>query len=374
MIYLDNAATTLIKPEEVYTTVNTVMRSAANPGRGGYTQSLKSSEYIFETREKLAKLFNISDPERIVFTKNASEALNTAIKGRLKFGGHAVISSMEHNSVLRPVHRMALSGLITYSVAKADCQGFVNADSVSLEIRRNTQLIVITHASNVCGSINDIYEIREKTGDIPLLLDVSQTAGICDINIKKLPRTMLAFPGHKGLYGPQGTGGLYVPEDIELSTITEGGTGSLSESLNQPDFLPDRFESGTLNTPGIAGLGAGVDFILEQGDRIYRHEKELTRLFLTLLSQITDVKIIGTPKSEGRLGVISCAFENADCVEVATFLDTEYNVSTRAGLHCAPLAHRTLGTEKTGTIRFSPGAFNTEEEIEKVISYLKKGL
>lgn len=372
MIYFDNAATTLIKPETVYSTVLNAMRCAANAGRGGYSEASAAMNLVYDARRRAAELFGIDNPERIVFTQNATHSLNIAIKGVLKYGSHAVITSMEHNSVLRPVFSLARKKMITYSVALADRYGCVAADAIVNELKPSTALIVVTHASNVCGTVNDIYNIRRKTGDIPMLIDASQSAGLVKIDMKRLKNTLLAFPGHKGLYGPQGTGGLYIPEDIEVSPLTEGGTGSLSESPMQPPFLPDRFESGTLNTPGIAGLGMGIKYVSENFDRIQETEKNITEILIYGIKRIKGARLLGYDSVEGRVGVVSAAFERRDCVELANSLDEDFGVAVRGGLHCSPLAHKTLGTSMSGALRFSVGAFNTGEEAEKAVHYLKK--
>lgn len=373
MIYLDNAATTLIKPQKVYDEVIRSMKFSANAGRGDYGASSESSKIIFDTRLSLSKLFGITNPERIVFTCNATHALNTAIKGFVSYGGHVVLSGMEHNSVLRPVQNLSDRGIITYSVAKADRYGETSPESIINEIRKNTRLVVITHASNVCGTVNDIYEIRRQLGKIPMLIDAAQSAGILDIDMAKLPDTMLAFPGHKGLYGPQGTGGLYIPEGFELRTLTEGGTGSESENSRQPDMFPDKFESGTMNTPGIAGLGAGVEFVLEKTPKkLSEHELKLAGMIIDELKKLDAVKINGYDHTENRTGVVSFGIKNCDCVKVCTELSGKYSIACRGGLHCAPLAHQALGTFSVGAIRLSPGAFTTEEEIDFTLYAIKK--
>ena len=373
MIYLDNAATTLIKPQKVYDEVMWCMKSSANAGRGDYGASAESSRVIFETRLSLARLFNITSPERIVFTCNATHSLNTAIKGFAGFGGHIVISGMEHNSVLRPVQNLADRGIITYSIAKADRFGTVYPESIINEIRKNTQLIVITHVSNVCGTVNDIYEIRRQTGKIPMLIDASQSAGVIDIDMERLENSMLAFPGHKGLYGPQGTGGLYIPDTFELRTLMEGGTGSESENSRQPSELPDKFESGTMNSPGIAGLDAGVEFVLEKTPvEILRHELLLAREIIDHISKLEGVRICGYPDMENRTGVVAFCVKGRDCVEICTRLSEEFSIASRGGLHCAPLAHQSLGTFSCGAVRFSPGAFTTADEVDFAMFALKK--
>lgn len=366
MIYLDNAATSFPKPKQTLDAVYDYMKNCgASPGRGGYDNAIRASEIVYDCRLALAKLFNISNPERIFFTKNATEALNTAIFGIIKPGDEIIISSMEHNSVMRPAYHAGKMGA-TVKIVPADSKGKVSPDTVKKAISRKTKLIAILHSSNVCGTINDIYKIRELAAkrNILTLFDCSQSAGVIPIDASKLD--MIAFSGHKGLLGPSGTGGLYVREGINLSPLLYGGTGSYSESPFMPHALPDRFEAGTVNSSGIAGLLASVNFILREG--VFEKEKEITRYLYSALSQFDEIII---PGEEERTSAISIVAPGFDCVNIAEELNLS-SISVRAGLHCAPMAHRTLGTFHKGTVRFSPGFFTEKAQIDFAIDALKK--
>ncbi len=375
MIYLDNAATTYPKPEAVYKAIDKCLREfGANPGRAGHKLSLNAGRAIYETRELLCELFNIDNPMNIIFTSNATESLNLAIKGLLKSGDHVITTSMEHNSVIRPIMSLKEAG-VECSIIDCNDEGVLEVEKLEKEIKDNTKLIAITHGSNVTGTIMPIEEIGKISNkhNILFLVDAAQTAGVYTIDVKKLNIDLLAFPGHKGLFGPQGTGGLYIGEGIELRQMKEGGTGSKSESLLQPDILPDRYESGTPNTPGIVGLGAGICFILEEGiDKIRKHEENLTAYMLDGLRTIDMIKVYG-PKNQKKQGaVISINIGKIDSSEVSYILDKAFDIAVRSGLHCSPLSHKTIGTFEQGTIRFSIGYFNTKEDIDESIYALKK--
>lgn len=355
MLYLDNAATTLKKPACVYKAMiyNTLFCSA-NAGRGGHKLSLKNMERVVETQELLAELFNIDKPQNIALLPNATYALNMAILGT---GGHVVVTQMEHNSVLRPAHIIG-----NYSIAKADKKGFVNAISVENEIRSDTKLIVCTHASNVCGTIQPINEIVRAAHrhGAKFLLDASQTAGSMDIDAKKLGADFIAFPGHKGLMGPLGTGGLYVKNPQELNPVITGGTGSNSESLIQPDAMPDMLHSGTLNTPAIAALGSAVRFILKEGaGAIGEYERYLAGVLDEELKNIPGIEIYG---SAHKVGIT--AFNLFDLSSSQTELLLNGKIAVRSGYHCAPLAHRAIGTEKKGAVRVSFGMYNKPRDAK----------
>lgn len=374
MIYFDNAATTWPKPEEVYKAMEDAMKNhGANPGRSGHSMALDAARLIYESRQHLADFFNAESPKNIVFSPNATDALNTAIKGVLKPGDHVITSSMEHNSVARPIFALARIG-VQWSIVRCDLRGFIDPDDIRKAIKPTTRLIAVTHASNVTGTIMPIREIGEiaRENGIPFLVDAAQTAGIIPIDVQKMNIDLLAFPGHKGLYGPQGTGGLYVREGIDIVPIKEGGTGSLSEQLEQPGMLPDRLESGTLNTPGIAGLLAGVRFIKQKGmENIRAHEKNLITRFLEGLENIKSVTVYG-PKEPGSVcSVISLNIAGLNSSEAAHILDSRFHIEVRPGLHCSPLAHETVGTKDTGTIRFSFSVFNTEDDIKEALRALE---
>ena len=368
MIYLDNAATTFPKPEAVYDAMMDCMKNyCANPGRAGHKLAMKAAREIYDTRENIAKLFNIDNPMNIVFTNNATDSLNLAIKGVVSSGDHIITTSMEHNSVIRPIKALEKVGV--------EKDGFLDLNDLEKAIKPNTKLIVTTHASNVCGTLIDIKAISEiaKFHNILYLVDASQTAGVYNIDLKEISADMLAAPGHKGLLGPQGTGILYIREGLNLNILKEGGTGSKSEDLFQPELLPDKYESGTHNTPGIVGLNEGVKFIFKEGiDKIKEHEEELCRYMLERLEEIPNIKIYGPKDATKRASVITINIGNMDSGEITFLLDSEYDIATRSGIHCAPLAHQTLGTLEQGAVRFSIGYFNTKEEIDKSIEALKK--
>ncbi|WP_027700841.1 aminotransferase class V-fold PLP-dependent enzyme [Metaclostridioides mangenotii] len=375
MIYFDNAATTYPKPEEVYDAVYDCMKNyCANPGRAGHKLAMKSARKIYDARENIAKLFNVDNPMTIVFTHNATDSLNLAIKGVLKSGDHVITTSMEHNSVIRPIKALESKG-VENTVVQCDKEGVLNPEDIEKAIKDNTKLIVTTHASNVCGTLIDIKavgELANKHG-ILFLVDASQTAGVYNIDVKEMNIDMLAMPGHKCLLGPQGTGVLYVKEDLKLDILKEGGTGSKSEELTQPELFPDKYESGTHNTPGIVGLNEGVKFVLDKGtDKIRAHEEELCQYMLEKLKEIDDIKIYGPEDSKKRAAVIALNIGDMDSGEVTFILDNEFDIATRSGIHCSPLAHSTLGTIDQGAVRFSMGYFNTTYEIDKAIKALKK--
>ncbi len=374
MIYLDNAATSFPKPESVYKKIDDCMRNyCANPGRSGHKMAMESARVVEETRDIIAKLFNIKNPMDVVYTFNATDSLNLAIKGFLNPGDHVIATTMEHNSVLRPI--MELENIaVEHTFVQADEEGKINPKDVESAIKDNTKLIAIIHASNVTGTLIDIEAIGNiaKKHNITYLVDASQSAGVYDIDVEKLNIDMLAMPGHKGLLGPQGTGILYVNNKIRLRSQREGGTGSKSEEIIQPDLYPDKYESGTHNTPGIAGLGAGVEFILETGiDNIRKHEEALSQYMIDEILKIDGVKLYGPKSAEDRAAVIAINIKDLDSGEVTFRLDREFGIATRSGIHCAPLAHKSIGTLKQGAVRFSLGYFTTKEEVEEAIKAIK---
>ncbi|MGL4912591.1 MAG: aminotransferase class V-fold PLP-dependent enzyme [Romboutsia sp.] len=375
MIYLDNAATTYPKPEKVYDSIMDCMKNyCANPGRAGHKLAMKAAREIYDARENIAKLFNIDNPMTIVFTNNATDSLNLAIKGVVKKGDHIITTSMEHNSVIRPIKSLEKYG-IENTIVQCDKEGSLNTEDIKKAIKENTKLIVTTHASNVCGTIIDIKSVGDiaRENKILYLVDASQTAGVYDINIKDINVDMIAAPGHKCLLGPQGTGILYIREGLNVDILKEGGTGSKSEDLFQPELTPDKYESGTHNTPGIVGLNEGVRFILEKGiDNIKAHEEDLCQYMLDRLEEVHNIVIYGPKDSKKRAAVISINITNIDSGEITFLLDSEYNIATRSGIHCAPLAHKTLGTIEQGAVRFSLGYFNTKEDIDRAVKALKE--
>lgn len=376
MIYLDNAATTFPKPLNVYNEIYRFMvEKCANPGRGGHKLSIESGRAVADCRAQIGAFLNISDPIRLCFTKNATEALNAAIKGVLRPGDHAVISCMEHNSVYRPLKTLERDIGISLSVAGGDSFGEVDTESILKLIRPETRLVVCMLSSNVNGVVMPVREIGKELRErgVIFLLDASQGAGTIEVDVEKQCIDILAFPGHKDLLGPQGTGGLYIREGIVLKPLMEGGTGSKSEYKYQPEFLPDMFESGTLNTPGIVGLAEGVKFVESFGKDNYRKYKhEMTSLLYDGISEIKGAKIYSRRETGKNSGIIAMNLDGMDSTDLSYILDRDYDIATRAGLHCAPLAHNTLGTADTGLVRFSPGCFNTIEDIETTLDALRE--
>jgi cysteine desulfurase family protein len=338
----------------------------ANPGRSGHRLAVKADQVIARTRRSIAGLFGIKDPKRIVFTVNATEAINLGLKGLLKTGDHVITSNMEHNSVVRPLRFLETRG-VEVTFASCSREGLIKAEVILKAVRKNTRLIVLTHASNVTGGLMPVEEVGAlaRRHGILFMVDAAQTAGIVPLSITGLGIDLLAAPGHKGLMGPQGTGFLYIGPDISLRPLKEGGTGSQSEMETQPDFLPDQMESGTLNTPGLAGLGAGADFILGQRvEKIREKEISLSRMIREGLDKNPKVQLYGPEKAEQRTSPLSFNIPGLNPSALASILDSAYDIAVRAGLHCAALAHRTLGTLPEGTIRVSPGFFNTEKDID----------
>ena len=374
MIYLDNAATTYPKPQKVYDSMMDCMKNyCANPGRSGHKLAMKSAREIYDTRENIAKLFNIENPMNIIFTSNATDSLNIAIKGVVNEGDHIITTSMEHNSVIRPIKSLEKYG-IENTIVDCDKEGFLNIENIKNAIKPNTKLIVTTHASNVCGTLIDIKSVGEiaKENNILYLVDASQTAGVYEIDVKSINVDMIVAPGHKCLFGPQGTGILYIKEGLNINISKEGGTGSKSEDLFQPDILPDKYESGTHNTPGIVGLNEGVKFILETGiENIREYEEQLCEYMLNKLKEVPNIIIYGPSDSKQRAAVISINIDKIDSGELTFLLDSEYDIATRSGIHCSPLAHKTLGTLDQGAVRFSLSYFNTKDDIDKAIDALK---
>lgn len=375
MNYLDNAATTFPKPEKVYQAMDECMREyGANPGRSGHKLALKAGRAIYRTRELVCQLFHIDNPMQIIFTCNATDSLNLALKGILKTGDHVITTSMEHNSMIRPIKALESIG-VENTVVQCDTKGILDPQKIQGAIKENTKLIAMTHASNVAGTIMPIEKVGEiaKKNKVLLLVDAAQTAGVYNIDVQKMNIDLLAVPGHKGLMGPQGTGILYIREGLELMHMKEGGTGSKSEMLTQPEIIPDRYESGTPNTPGIVGLGAGIAFILEEGlDKIRKHEEALTGYMLSELKKMEKVIVYGPQDPKKQAAVISINIGNEDSSEVSYVLDKVFDIAVRSGLHCAPMAHQTLGTFEQGTVRFSLGYFTTKEDVTKAIEALKK--
>jgi cysteine desulfurase family protein len=365
--YLDHAATSWPKPAAVVSAMRRAMEEAGgNPGRSGHRLAMRAADIVYECRENLARLLGAPDPLRICFTANATEALNIAIKGVLRPGDHVVYSAMEHNAVWRPLMKLASRG-VESSMAPAAADGVVTAESVRSVLRPNTRMIALIHASNVNGALNPVADVgrlaRER--QIVFLVDAAQTAGAVPIDVAAMHIDLLAVPGHKGLMGPQGTGALYVGDSIELESLKEGGTGSESASPLQPLFLPDRLESGTLNVPGIAGLNEGVKLLLSLGVAdVQRRERELALSVIANLAGMSGVRVYPPALPGHTTGVVAWNIESLDANAAAEALDRDFDIACRSGLHCAPLAHRSLGTGISGAVRFSFGPFSTIRDAE----------
>ncbi|WP_169084694.1 aminotransferase class V-fold PLP-dependent enzyme [Paenibacillus sp. PL91] len=376
VIYLDHAATSWPKPPAVTeAVVNAMLNDAANPGRGSHAMAVRASRVLFETRKQLAKLFNIKNPNDIAFASNTTMALNMAIKGWLKPGDHVIATSVEHNSVRRPLYYLEQTIGIEVTYVESDERGNLNIDDVAQAIRPHTTLVVVNHSSNLLGTIMpvaDIAELTRKHG-IKLLVDAAQSAGIIPVDVKAMGIHMLAFPGHKGLLGPQGTGGLYIDPELELVPLLHGGTGSQSEALEQPQVRPDRYEAGTQNTPGLAGLKAGVQYVLnETVQHIHTKEWALTQRLIHGLMPVKGVKLLGPELGENRTGIVAFNLQNVDPSELSFILDQHYQIAVRAGFHCTPLAHASAGTTATGAIRASVGVFTTDMEIDALTDAIKE--
>ncbi len=376
VIYLDNAASTWPKPPAVKENMAEVIEHfAANPGRGGHALAMKASKAVFRTRIELSRLFGIQNPNDLFFYMNATQALNQAIKGLLKEGDHVVSSSIEHNSVRRPLEYMARTKKVEITFVEPREDQLYYTEDFERAMKPNTRLLAVSHASNLTGVILPIAELGElaKRHQALFLVDASQTAGVLPIHVGEMKIDMLAFPGHKGLYGPQGTGGLYVHPSVDLEPLIHGGTGSQSEAIDQPTTRPDRYESGTANTVGLAGLQAGVSFVLEKGvENIHAHEWKLTKQTIKGLRQIKGVEVYGPGEEVERVGVISFNIEGVDASEASFILDQQYGIATRAGYHCTPLGHRTAGTEQRGAVRASFGVFNTEQDVEALLNAVRE--
>lgn len=370
-IYLDNSATSHPKPAEVYDAVlHTLKDIGANPGRGGHKASLMASRIIFEARELIATFFNVERSSRVVFTSNTTEALNIAIKGILSEGDEVITTPLEHNSVLRPLFSLKKSKAIEIKFIDCEKDGSFDPYSVEKLITKKTKLIILTHSSNVIGTITPVKEVFSicKKHKIYTLLDAAQTAGVIPIDVMAMNIDMLAVAGHKCLMGPQGTGILYVKEGINLTPLKEGGTGTQSSSTDQPTEMPESLESGTLNTPGIAGLKAGVEFIMKSGIKTIRdHEIKLNKILIEGLADNKKIISYGPKDPEKISSPVSFNIKNLDCSEVGFILDEIYDIYVRVGLHCAPLVHKLIGTFPQGTVRVSAGYFNTEDDINALI-------
>jgi cysteine desulfurase family protein len=377
-IYLDHAATSWPKPEAVPEAMIRHQRTVGgSPGRSGHRLSIEAGRTVYEARETLTRLFGVADPLRIVFTKNATEALNIAMLGLLAPGDHVVTTGMEHNSVMRPLRFLAFRG-VELSVAACSPRGELDPDDIRTALRPNTRLVVLTHASNVTGTILPVEAVaaiaRER--NVLTCVDAAQTAGVLPIDAERMGIDLLAFTGHKSLFGPQGTGGLYIRKGLEtrIAPLMRGGTGSRSEFEEQPDFMPDKYECGTPNAIGLAGLGAGAAFVLSQGaDQIRATEEILARRFWDHLEGLGEpVTVYGPREMRNRISLVSFNVRGISPSDAALFFDEKFGILCRPGLHCAPAAHRTIGSFPQGTIRFSFGFFNTEADVDRAAEAVER--
>ena len=375
MIYLDNSATTLKKPAVVIEAVTNALSQLGNSGRGVHEDSLKSSEVIFQTRQGLCRLFNGEQARQIVFTSGATESLNLAIEGMLFGNDHVITTALEHNSVLRPLYRMQKEKGLELTIIPADKQGNLDYSDFESAIKEQTKAIIVTHASNVTGNIVDLEKISgicEKHG-LYLIVDASQSAGILSIDVQALKTDLLCFTGHKSLYGPQGTGGLYVRPGISLRPLKVGGSGIDTFNPQHPTSFPTALEAGTLNGHGIAGLGAGVHYLLDQTlEKLSQETGRISQLFYEEVSKIDDLIVYGDFSTNQRCPIVSLNLGQRDSAEISDLLSYEYGIATRSGGHCAPLMHEALGTKEQGVVRFSFSSFTTEHEIWEAIAALQK--
>lgn len=372
-IYFDNAATSWPKPPTVRVAVDRYFDEVGgNPGRSGHRMSIAAARAVEDTRDLLGDLFNVRDSGRIVFTKNATEALNLAIYGLLEPGDHVVTSSIEHNSVMRPLRHLESEGMELTVVACAP-DGTLDPEDVLRAIRPNTRLLTTLHGSNVMGSLLPVAELAAiaREHDVPYLVDAAQTAGAVPIDVEALGIDMLAFSGHKGLLGPTGTGGLYLREGLSPRPLMRGGTGSRSDLAIQPDFMPDMYESGTLNVAGLVGLAAGILYVLDFGVAcVSTHERSLVARFMNGVSELPGITVHGPEHLEQRCGVVSFNVDGLSPSDVGMLLDRDYAILSRVGLHCAPGAHQIIGTFPIGSVRFGFGLFNTVPEVDEALAAL----
>lgn len=373
-VYVDNAATSFPKPDSVYNDILNYMRNiGGNPGRGASTSSLKGNKVIFQCRNALCEFFNFNDTKNVIFTSNITMSLNILIKGVIKPGWHVITSSMDHNSTLRTLNELKSKGIIELDIIQCNKLGEIDIEDFKSKIKDNTKLVTLSHGSNIIGTIQPLATIGKicKDNNIFFIIDSAQTAGVLDLDFQKLNCNALAFTGHKSLLGPQGIGGFIIDDLMNdvCSSLIVGGTGSVSSDIIQPNFLPDKFESGTINAPGIAGLLAGINFIKSEGlSTIKEHEDYLTQKFIDGILNIPTMNVYGHLNTENRTSTISINSSRIDNNELGFILDSEYNIITRTGLHCAPLAHKTIGTYPNGTLRFSFGYFNDEKDISYILS------
>lgn len=377
-IYLDNASTTFPKPKEVAEAVYHYMTQVgSNVSRGGYDNAYRTEELVYETRQNLTDLFNAPDCKNVIFTKNITESLNIILKGFLHPGDHLLVSSMEHNAVMRPLVQLRQKN-ISFTRVPCSHNGTLDVNDLAKYLQPNTRLVVMTHASNVCGTVLPIEKVGQfcQEHNLKFVADTAQTAGVWPIDMQKMHIDALAFTGHKGLLGPQGIGGFILHEDMieKIEPLISGGTGSISHMEEIPHFMPDRFEAGTMNLPGIIGLNAGLNWLKQTTcSAVKQHELMLTQYFLDGIASLNNENILiaGRRDISQRTGVVSIQVKNREIAQLAYELDDKFGIMTRVGLHCAPSAHKTLGTYPQGTIRFSFGWWNTREDIEAAVNALE---
>lgn len=374
MIYFDNAATTIQKPKQVVEAVTQALCSMGNAGRGAHNASMGASRMLFDTRKKLAELFGGNNPAQVVFTSNSTESLNMALKGLLNPWDHVITTQLEHNSVLRPLYELEDKG-VELTILNSDAKGRICYEDFEKEIKKNTKMIVCTHGSNLTGNLTDIRRVGEiaRSHGLLFVVDASQTAGVFPIHVEEMKIDVLCFTGHKGLLGPQGTGGMYVREGVIIRPLKTGGSGVQTYSRTHPSQMPTALEAGTLNAHGLAGLDAALDYLKDTGiDVIRKKEQELMWYFYQKVLEIPGITVYGDFDSQERCPIVSLNVKDYDSSEVSDFLFTEYGISTRPGAHCAPLLHQAMGTEKQGAVRFSFSHYNTIEEIDIAVQALKE--
>lgn len=376
-VYLDNGATSYPKaPGVAHAMINYIENIGSNINRGGYKSAYSAAEVVLEARERLCSLFNYSNSKNVIFTQNITQSLNFIIKGLLRPGDHCIVTSMEHNAVMRPVMQLHKKG-VEYTKVKCDIQGKLNSNDILECIKDNTKAVIMTHASNVCGTIIPISEVGElcRQNNVKFIVDSAQTAGAVEIDVEKMNIDALAFTGHKGLLGPQGIGGFIITDEMAdlMDPLISGGTGSMSDSEEIPPFMPDKFECGTINIPGIFGLNEALKYLEKEGtENIRNTEMGLTGLFIKGIKALEGVRLAGLDGIEGRTAVVSIDCQGKDNAEVSYLLDKDFGIMTRCGLHCAPSAHKTLDTFPQGTVRFSFSHFNREKEIIYALDALNK--
>lgn len=378
-VYMDNGATSFPKAPGVADAIyNYITKVGSSVNRGVYDSAFEAERIVLETRELLCELFNFNKPENVVFTKNITESLNVILKGFLKENDHVIVSSMEHNAVMRPLNTLVNKGLELTRI-QANIKGQIDPLDVKKAIKSNTKAIIMTHASNVSGTMIDLESIGKiaKEANIFFIIDAAQTAGAFEVDFQKLGCNALAFTGHKSLLGPQGIGGFLIDDKLNacVSPLIEGGTGSASEKEEQPSYMPDKFESGTQNLVGIYGLNASLKYIKELGiEKISKHEIEITNYFLKKAKEIKNIRLVGLESAEGRTAVVSIDFKELDNAQIGFLLSHEFSISTRVGLHCAPSAHKSLNTYPQGSVRFSFSYSTTKEEVDYAIDSIKKAM